>query len=160
MVRTLRGGDRPKLAEKEFPGVSVTPRGCYEPWGVFRKPLSERTVAQNLRRWGTGGLRRLPDGRPFPDVIHSETAPTREQAIAPHPSLKPQRFMRQVVWASLPLGEGVVVDPFMGSGATLAAAEALGLPSVGVERRAEYFTMAEKAVPLLAAIDVGWQDFG
>ena len=39
LVRTLRGGDRPKNAESEFPGVSSMPKGCYEPWGVFRKPL-------------------------------------------------------------------------------------------------------------------------
>ena len=32
-VRTLRGGDRPKNAENEFPDVSSMPRGCYEPWG-------------------------------------------------------------------------------------------------------------------------------
>lgn len=51
---TIRGGDRPKLAEKEFPEVSVTPRGAYEPWLMFRKPISEKTVAQNLRKWGTG----------------------------------------------------------------------------------------------------------
>ena len=41
-VRTLRGGDRPKNAESEFPDVSSLPRGCYEPWGLFRKPLTKR----------------------------------------------------------------------------------------------------------------------
>src|SRR5437868_14168573 len=39
LVRTLRGGDRPKNAETEFPGTSSMPKGCYEPWGLFRKPL-------------------------------------------------------------------------------------------------------------------------
>src|SRR2546422_818281 len=39
LVRTLRGGDRPKNAEEEFPGVSSMPRSCYEPWGLFRNPL-------------------------------------------------------------------------------------------------------------------------
>ena len=160
IVRTLRGGDRPKLAEKEFPGVSVTPRGCYEPWGVFRKPIREKTVAENLRTWRTGGLRRLPDGRPFPDLIKSETPPTREVDIAPHPSLKPQRFLRQIVWASLPLGEGVVLDPFMGSGSTLAAALSLGYSSVGLERRAEFYEMASQAVPQLAALPAAWEEFG
>src|SRR5713101_4723517 len=36
LVRTLRGGDRPKNAEKQFPNVCSMPRGCYEPWGIFR----------------------------------------------------------------------------------------------------------------------------
>ncbi len=159
LVRTLRGGDRPKLAERDYPGVSVMARSCHEPWGIFRKPISERTVAENLRKWGTGGLRRTPDGRPFPDVLKSETPPDAEEAIAPHPSLKPQRFMRQVVWASLPLGEGIVLDPFMGSGSTIAAAVAVGYTAIGVERQHEFFEMAKIAVPRLAVIDVRWESF-
>ena len=55
LVQTLRGGDRPKGAEEEFNEVTVMPRSCWEPWGIFRKPL-EATVADNLRRWGTGRL--------------------------------------------------------------------------------------------------------
>src|SRR5713101_7060867 len=59
----FRGGDRPKNAESEFPDVCVTPRGNYEPWMLFRKPISEKTVAENLRKWGTGGLRMLAGGK-------------------------------------------------------------------------------------------------
>lgn len=155
LVRTLRGGDRPKNAESEFPGVSSLPKGCYEPWGIFRKPLPPKmTVAECLRRYQTGGLRRTADDRPFEDVIPSERTPRAERAIADHPSLKPQAFLRQVVHASLPLGEGVIVDPFMGSGSTIAAAEALGLASIGVERHREYFDLAREAIPKLTAIDV------
>ena len=54
----FRGGDRPKNAEGEFSEVCVTPRGNYEPWMLFRKPISEKTVAENLPKWGTGGLRK------------------------------------------------------------------------------------------------------
>lgn len=56
LVRTLRGGDRPKNAESEFPGVSSMPKGCYEPWGLFRKSLKGLTVSECLRTWQTGGL--------------------------------------------------------------------------------------------------------
>jgi DNA modification methylase len=59
--------------------------------------------------------------------------------------------MRIIVRALLPLGEGTVLDPFMGSGATVAAAEAVGYNSIGVEADSEYFHLAEKAIPLLAA---------
>jgi len=155
LVQTLRGGDRPKNAEAEFPEVVSLPRGGYEPWGIFRKPLpSGMTVSDCLRTYGTGGLRRLPDGRPFSDVIVSERTPKQERLLADHPSLKPQSLLRQLVWASLPLGEGAVVDPFMGSGSTVAAAEAMGLPAVGVERTAEYYTLAQSAVPKLANVFV------
>ena len=123
----------------------------FEPWLLFRKPLEGR-VQDNLRRWRTGALRRPSPTQPFGDVIRSHPARARERRAARHPSLKPQAFLRQVVRAVLPFGEGVVLDPFAGSGATLAAAEALGYTSIGVERDATYFDAARTAVPLLAAL--------
>jgi site-specific DNA-methyltransferase (adenine-specific) len=149
---SFRGGDRPKNAEREFPDVCVTPKGAYEPWMLFRKPISERTVAENLRRWKTGGLRRLATDRPLPDAIPSGRTPDREAAISDHPCLKPQHFMRIVVRALLPLGEGVICDPFMGSGSTIAAAEAVGYESVGIEIDEQYFSLAKEAIPRLAAL--------
>jgi len=144
LVQTLRGGDRPKNAHDEFPEVSMMARSCWEPWGIFRKPL-EGTAAQNLRKWRTGGLRRISVDEPFKDVITCSPTRGAEKMVAPHPSLKPQRFMRQIVRAALPLGEGVVYDPFAGGGSTLAAAEALGYTALGTERDAQYFEIGCKA---------------
>lgn len=157
LVQTLRGGDKPKGAEEEFPDVSVMPRSCWEPWGIFRKPCLG-TIADNLRTWGTGGLRRTSRVAPLKDVI--QCSPTRgtEKNIAPHPSLKPQRFLRQIVRAALPLGVGIIYDPFAGSGSTLAAAEALGFHSIGTERDPEYFSMARGAFQQLAALQVRGPD--
>jgi DNA modification methylase len=151
-VYTLRGGDRPKNAHDEFPDVSVMPKSCWEPWGLFRKPCEGR-VQDNLRKWKTGGLRRISDSEPFKDLIQSSPARSREREIAPHPSLKPQSFLRQIVRAALPLSEGTILDPFMGSGSTIAAASACGLKSIGLEVRPEYFTMAESAIPRLADLE-------
>jgi site-specific DNA-methyltransferase (adenine-specific) len=53
------------------------------------------------------------------------------------------------------LGEGVVADPFMGSGSTIAACEAVGIQSIGVERRREYFDLAKRAIPRLKALETG-----
>lgn len=153
MVRTLRGGDRPKNAEKEFPNVSSMARGAYEPWGILRKAMSPKMkVSDCLREFQTGGLRRRPDGKPFEDVIPSERTPRSERDIADHPSLKPQSFLRQLVYAVLPLGVGVVADPFMGSGSTIAAAEAVGVKSVGVERHEDYYDLSRKAIPQLIQV--------
>lgn len=149
LVTTMRGGDRPKGAHAEFSGVSVMPRSMWEPWLVFRKPLDGR-VQDNLRKWGTGGFRRPSPVKPFGDVIRSSPTRREERALAPHPSLKPQDFLRQVVRGVLPLGQGIVLDPFCGSGSTLAAAEAVGYRSIGVERDAHYFDLACNAVPRLA----------
>jgi len=153
LVRTLRGGDRPKNAEKEFSGVSSLPKGCYEPWGLFRKPIPPKmTVSECLRTWQTGGLRRISDEKPFEDLISSERTPQRERTLAGHPSIKPQSFLRQIVHAALPLGEGIIVDPFMGSGSTIAACEFEKVRGIGVERMEDYFDMASQAIPKLAKL--------
>lgn len=151
----FRGGDRPKNAETEFSDVCVTPRGNYEPWLLFRKPISERTVADNLRKWGTGGLRMLAGGRPLPDAIASFKTPERERAIANHPSLKPQHLLRIFVRSLLPLGTGAVLDPFMGSGSTMAAASFLGYDGIGIEIDPEFYALAEQAIPQLAGLYTG-----
>jgi site-specific DNA-methyltransferase (adenine-specific) len=158
LVRTLRGGDRPKNAEEEYPDVSSMPRGRYEPWGLFRKPLpAGMKVSDCLREHQTGGLRRRFDGLPFEDVIESERTPKVERRFADHPSLKPQSFLRQVVHAALPLGTGIILDPFMGSGSTVAAAEALGLACIGVERHLRYFELAKQAIGPLSRRDTSEQ---
>ena len=152
LVMTMRGGDRPKGAHDEFSDVSVMPRSMWEPWLVFRKPLEGR-VQDNLRRWRTGGFRRPSTDRPFGDVIRSSPTRKEERALAPHPSLKPQGFLRQLVRGVLPLGEGVVLDPFCGAGSTLAAAETVDYESIGIESDPVYFAMACEAVPRLTNYD-------
>ena len=150
LVMTMRGGDRPKGAHQEFSEVSVMPRSMWEPWLLFRRPLEGR-VQDNLRRWRVGGFRRPSATAPFGDVIRS--APTRkeERRLAPHPSLKPQEFLRELVRGVLPLGEGIVLDPFCGAGSTLAAAEAVGYGSIGIENDPNYFRMACQSIPQLAS---------
>lgn len=153
LTMTMRGGDRPKNAHEEFDGVSVMPRSMWEPWVIARKPLEGR-VQDNLRAWRTGGWRRPSAERPFGDVIRSSPTTPRERKIANHPSLKPQSFMRQLVYASLPLGEGIVLDPFAGSGSTLAAANAVGYASIGVEKDPHYARMAAEAIEPLSRLSL------
>jgi DNA modification methylase len=149
LTMTIRGGNRPKAAHEEFSQISVMPRSMWEPWLVYRKPVEGR-VQDNLRKWGTGGFRRPSADKPFGDVILSGPTRKTERNLAPHPSLKPQAFLRQLVRAVLPLGTGVVVDPFAGAGSTLAAAEAVGYESVGIEKDEHFFDMACRAIPRLA----------
>ena len=61
--------------------------------------------------------------------------------------------MRQVVRGVLPLGEGIVLDPFAGAGSTLAAAEAVGYESIGIERDLKYFRMGVRAIAKLAELE-------
>ena len=151
LVMTMRGGDRPKHAHQEFSDVSVMPRSMWEPWLIFRKPIEGR-VQDNLRKWKTGGFRRISATKPFGDVIVSAPTRSAERKLAPHPSLKPQAFLRQLVRGALPLSEGLILDPFAGSGSTLAAANAMGLASIGLEKDVEYFNVAQRAIPKLSEL--------
>lgn len=148
LVMTMRGGDRPKAAHDVFSEVSVMPRSMWEPWLVFRKPLEGR-VQDNLRMWKTGGFRRPSEDRPFGDVIRSSPTRAVERKIAPHPSLKPQEFLRQLVRGVLPLGEGVVLDTFSGGGSTLAASNWLNYESIGLEIDPDYYALSRTAIPKL-----------
>ncbi len=155
VVRTLRGGDRPKNAETEFPDVCSLPRGSYEPWGILRKPIpAGMKVSDCLRKFETGGLRRLADGLPFTDLIEVGRTPRAERDLASHPSLKPQALLRELVFAVLPLGKGIVLDPFAGSGSTIAAGEALGIQCVGIEKNLEYFKTVNTTVCHLSKVVV------
>jgi len=75
---------------------------------------------------------RFPSGRPT-DVIHH--ARTQNES---HPTEKPVGLMEKIVmWT-----EGVVCDPFMGSGTTGVAASNLKKPFIGIEREKKYFDIA------------------
>jgi site-specific DNA-methyltransferase (adenine-specific) len=89
----------------------------------------------------------------FHDVIACSPTCGREWDLAPHPSPTPQRFLRQVVRAALPLGIGIVYAPFAGSGSTLAAA-AVGYLAVGTDRDPGYYKMAQSAFSPLSALTV------
>lgn len=162
-TKTLRGGDRPKGAHDhpEFKNVSSMPRVYWEPWLLYRKPFDQR-LDENLEQWQTGGLRRESGDRPFTDLLENGKTPNQETEIVKdahpgseeeaHPNLKPQKLMRELCHAALPLQEGTILDPFMGSGSTIAAAHSLGYDAVGIELDETYFNMAEDAIPKLAAV--------
>lgn len=161
-TKTLRGGDRPKGAHEhpKYSMVSSMPRVYWEPWILYRKPFEGR-LKENLDEWETGGIRRESEDRPFTDLLTDGKTPKRERGITadanpqnedPHPNVKPQHLMRELVHASLPLKRGIVLDPFLGSGSTVAAAEALGYESVGIELDSNYYSMALEAIPQLAEL--------
>ncbi|MEF2278024.1 DNA methyltransferase [Deinococcus sp. YIM 134068] len=153
LYRPFRGGDRPKGAEEQYPDVAVTLRGAHEPWLLFRKPLAGKLrVSDNLARWGTGALRRINREKPFVDVLQSEKTPKAERDIADHPTIKPQSLLRPLARLLLPMGHGVILDPFMGSGATVAAAHSQGFDAVGVELDEHFYGVAVQAIPALAAV--------
>ena len=151
LVQTLRGGYKPKGAEQDFPDVSVMPRSCWEPWGIFRKPI-EGTVAENLRRWGAGGLRRLPGGGATQgcDCVRADARPRKGYCPAPVAKAAAVRAADRSGIAAF--GIGIIYDPFAGSASTLAAAEALGYRAIGTDRDEQYLQMGQRAFAALVAL--------
>jgi len=62
-----------------------------------------------------------------------------------HPTVKPTDLMRYLCRLVTPI-DGVVLDPFMGSGSTGKAARREGFIFVGIEREADYFRIASARV--------------
>ena len=201
---------------------------AYEPIVVARKPLSERTVAENVLKWGTGGLNingcRIgtdivgwggrpssgygggldtdTSGKPRPvkgrfpaNVILDEEAgrmldeqhkgasrffycakaskkernmgledvePTtvddgRNKPIDnpflrgktprqnTHPTVKPVKLMEYLITLITP-PNGIVLDPFIGSGTTGIAAVNLGFNYIGFELDKTYYNIATKRI--------------
>jgi site-specific DNA-methyltransferase (adenine-specific) len=60
-----------------------------------------------------------------------------------HPTQKPEKLIAKLILASCPVN-GVVFDPFLGSGTTSVVAKKLGRNYVGIEMNKEYCLWAEK----------------
>jgi hypothetical protein len=74
-----------------------------------------------------------------------------------HPTVKPTDLMRYLCKLVTPPG-GQVLDPFLGSGSTLKAAELEGFSGTGIELEAEYVEIAKRRIasdnPLFASVEV------
>lgn len=62
-----------------------------------------------------------------------------------HPAEKPVEFLERFIRVSCP-ENGVVLDPFMGSGSTGVAAKRLERNFVGIEKSPEYFELSKKRI--------------
>ena len=62
-----------------------------------------------------------------------------------HPTVKPIAIMEYLLKLVVP-PDGVVVDPFLGSGTTLVAAARLGVRAIGIERESAYIDIAKARI--------------
>lgn len=59
-----------------------------------------------------------------------------------HPTVKPLKLMEYLIKLVMPLKDGLLLDPFVGSGTTILAAKNLGFDAIGIEKYAEYVEIA------------------
>lgn len=173
---SVRRGDRPAFRERETylvagdesqcVGQSVLDSLARYPVCVFASP--EHPWRGDWRQYlvwdkgpavGIGGDRKtcwkaswelIQVSRRFPEVFG-----TRDEAIlrfpitpdnyADHPCAKPLPLMRYLIRKLVP-PDGVVLDPFAGSGRTLVAALQVGRRAVGIEVDDGYYAVARRAV--------------
>lgn len=74
-----------------------------------------------------------------------------------HPTQKPEKLIAKLILASCPKN-GIVLDPFLGSGTTSVAAKKLNRQYVGIEINEDYCCWAEKRLET-ADIDRGIQGY-
>lgn len=70
------------------------------------------------------------------------TAPANDKNN--HPTVKPLKLMRYLITLVMPPKDGILLDPFAGSGSTILAAYQLGIAAIGIEKSAEYCEIARK----------------
>jgi site-specific DNA-methyltransferase (adenine-specific) len=99
--------------------------------GHLGRFLTGNDVAYAFGEWPSSrpGRRSLPGMSP----VHVKTIKNG------HPCPRSPIHMRWLAWN---WSDGVVLDPFMGSGTTCVAADAIGIPSIGIEINPDYFDIA------------------
>lgn len=117
------------------------------------RPVSHLAFVK--RQWGLGRFTRsghetaylLAKGRPRkPAAAVSDVFDWQRDAVTLHPNQKPVAALASILHTYCP-ADGIVLDPFMGSGSTLRAAKNLGMSAVGIEIEERY---CMKAVARLA----------
>jgi site-specific DNA-methyltransferase (adenine-specific) len=197
----------------EWEGWGTALKPAHEPIVMARKPLSEKTVADNVLEWGTGGINidgcrvegkprtshkdgnkvgnyqsekkygqiadgavcdgaegRFPAniifdeeaGKMLPDAGQGgygeettssasrffycpKTSKSDRSEGNNHPTVKPTDLMAYLIRLVTPK-DGIVLDPFMGSGSTGKAAVREGMDFIGIERETEYFEIAKSRI--------------
>jgi site-specific DNA-methyltransferase (adenine-specific) len=114
-----------------------------------RTPLDRRAVGvpyqdqSNVKRWAAAGDGLRCRGNTW--FIPYDTIQNRDRD-RPHPASFPEKVPEQCIRLHGLARAGVVLDPFLGLGASAVVAARLGLDFVGVEMDAEYLREAVKRV--------------
>lgn len=98
--------------------------------------LPEKIANPNF---GSGGFSR-PTNQP-----ERETKPSKNH----HPTVKPLKLMEYLIKLVMPPSNGLLLDPFAGSGSTILAAKRLGISAIGIEKQPEYAEIARARINAL-----------
>jgi DNA modification methylase len=63
-----------------------------------------------------------------------------------HPTVKPLKLMEYLIKLIMPPKDGILLDPFAGSGTTILAARRLGYTAIGIEKEQQYCEIARARI--------------
>ena len=86
-------------------------------------------------------VRKHPKGKNPGDIWKFATASLKEQHFAPFPDRLPERCIKVACPPN-----GIVLDPFVGSGTTLKVARNLGRRSIGIDIMSDYVPIMERVI--------------
>jgi hypothetical protein len=130
--------------------------GSDEVVGLFPSPHGAGSLRQNQRdttgeakgmfqAHGAGGHRFGDSGSAARFFYCAKASKADRDEGNGHPTVKPTDLMRYLCRLVTP-PEGIVLDPFMGSGSTGKAAMLEGFDFVGIEKEADYIKIAEARI--------------
>jgi len=108
---------------------------------AWHKPAAMGRCTVGFNNWEPILLYGKPPSRPTSDVVVAPIIP--DQSVEGHPCPKPLRWASKLI-AVLSDNDGVILDPFMGSGTTLRAALDLNRKAIGIEIEERYCEIAVK----------------
>ncbi|MBE2284708.1 MAG: site-specific DNA-methyltransferase [Prosthecobacter sp.] len=130
MVLVLRKGEKPKFIKD-----------------AVRIPYDEATITKYLRdpRYKDKKARKahLEAGKFATNILRIPSLKGNSKEKCGHPSQKPVNLIEKLILCATDKGD-LVVDPFLGSGTTAAAAEKLQRKWLGIEKDSNYLKIARR----------------
>lgn len=150
LQKNLTAEEKEKL-KKELSGWKTPQlKPCIEPMCLAQKPTEGKFI-DNWQKYGVGLMNTNAtfEGE-FPGNIIPVSKPSKKEKgdFNDHVSVKPVKLCSHLIDLFCPKG-GTVLDPFLGSGTTLVAAEAVGRNSIGFEISSKYFDIIQKRYDLV-----------
>lgn len=84
-----------------------------------------------------------PKGKQTRNLWAIPLTPKKEKWAGAHPTQKPVELLRRIILSCTKKGD-TVLDPFIGSGTTMAVAKMLDRNSIGIEKEKKYIKIAKK----------------
>lgn len=125
---------------------------AFAQFGERKNGGQNATSPQNINNAAYGGGRKIGDPTRFSGdsgtaarFFYAAKASKTDRFNSKHPTIKSIALLRYLCKLITPPG-GVVLDPFAGSGTTLAAAHTEGFDSIGIEKEDEYIEDIKRRV--------------